>query len=49
VPIAGSPSSVVLADHVKSLDWRARKAVFKGRASAADVADVRAKIRALIG
>ena len=49
VPIAGSPSSVVLADHVKSLDWRARKPVFKGRASAADVADVRAKIRALIG
>lgn len=26
VPIAGDPVSVVLADQVKSLDWRSRKA-----------------------
>ena len=30
VLIAGAPPSVVLADQVKSLDWRIRKAVRKG-------------------
>jgi mRNA interferase MazF len=49
VPIEGSTASVVLADQVKSVDWRARKAVRKGEVSAAELADVRAKIRALIG
>ncbi len=49
VPIIGNPASVVLADQVKSVDWRARKAVRKGKVSAAELADVRAKIRALIG
>jgi mRNA interferase MazF len=49
VLIAGTPQNVVLADRVKSLDWRARKAVRKGAVSAEELADVRAKIRALIG
>jgi mRNA interferase MazF len=49
VPLVGSPASVVLADQVKSVDWRARKAVRKGKASAAELAEVRAKIRALVG
>jgi mRNA interferase MazF len=49
VPLVGDRPSVVLADQVKSLDWRARKAVRKGKASASELADVRAKIRALIG
>ncbi len=49
VPIAGRPLSVVLADQVKSQDWRARRAVRKGRVSAAELAEVRAKLRALIG
>jgi len=49
VPLRGSPASVVLADQVKSFDWRARKAVRKGRASASELAEVRAKIGALIG
>jgi mRNA interferase MazF len=49
VPVAGSPPSVVLADQVKSFDWRSRKAVRKGKASASEMAEVRAKIRALIG
>ena len=47
--IAGTPQNVVLADRVKSLDWRARKAVRKGAVSVEELADVRAKIRALIG
>jgi mRNA interferase MazF len=49
VPLEGDRPSVVLADQVKSFDWRARKAVRKGKASASELADVRAKIRALIG
>jgi mRNA interferase MazF len=45
---AGNPSAV-LADQVKSLDWRKRKARRKGAISADELAEVRAKIRALIG
>jgi mRNA interferase MazF len=48
VLIAGTPQNVVLADQVKSLDWRARKAVRKGAVSFEELAEVRAKIRALI-
>ena len=49
VVIAGSTPSAVLADQVKSLDWRKRRAKRKGVISAAELAEVRAKIRALIG
>jgi mRNA interferase MazF len=49
VRIAGASPSAVLADQVKSLDWRKRGARRKGMISAAELADVRAKIRALIG
>ncbi|MGO4127342.1 endoribonuclease MazF [Inquilinus sp. YAF38] len=48
VPVAGGVPSAVLADQVKSLDWRARGAVFKGRASANEVTEVRKKLRALV-
>ena len=41
--------SAVLSDQVKSLDWRARRASRKGRVSDDVLAEVRAKIRALIG
>jgi mRNA interferase MazF len=49
VLISGTPPSAVLADQVKSLDWRSRKATKKGAVSADELADVRAKILALIG
>ena len=49
VVIAGAIVGVVLADQVKSLDWRKRRAKRKGAISAAELAEVRAKIRALIG
>ncbi len=49
VVIAGTTPSAVLADQLKSLDWRKRRARRKGAVSAAELADVRAKIRALIG
>ncbi len=48
VAFAGTPPSVVLADQVESQDWRARKAARKGRISAAELAEVRAKLTALI-
>ena len=49
VSIAGSARSAVLADQIKSLDWRRRRAKRKGAVSPAELAEVRAKIRALIG
>lgn len=44
-----APPSVVLADQVKSLDWRARHATHKGKVSAATLAEVQAKLRVLLG
>jgi mRNA interferase MazF len=49
VVLAGPTPSAVLADQIKSLDWRKRRAQRKGKVSEAELADVRAKIRALIG
>lgn len=49
VRIAGPSPSVVLADQIKSLDWRKRRVRRKGTISAAELADIRAKIWALIG
>ena len=49
VLIEGDPPSVVLADQLKNLDWRVRKATRKGKVSAEELAEVRAKIFALIG
>jgi mRNA interferase MazF len=49
VALAGTPQSVVLADQVKSQDWRARKVTRKGRVTPAELAEVRAKLIALIG
>jgi mRNA interferase MazF len=49
VVIAGDSPSAVLTDQVKSLDWRKRRARRKGAISPDELAEVRAKIRALIG
>ena len=49
VPIAGDPASVALADQVKSVDWRARKAKAKGKVSASELAEIRGKAMALLG
>lgn len=48
VVLAGAVSSAALADQVKSLDWRARKAKKKGAATRAEVAATLAKARALL-
>ena len=49
VALAGDPPSVVLADQVKSQDWRTRKVTRKGCVTTAELAEVRAKLIALIG
>ena len=49
VIIAGDVPSVVLADQVKSLDWRKRRARRKGSVSVSELAEIRGKLRALIG
>lgn len=49
VPLAHTEDGVVLADQVKSLDWRVRKARRKERASPVELRKVRALARALIG
>jgi mRNA interferase MazF len=49
VLVSNDPPSAVLADQIKSLDWRARRATRSGRVSDAVLSEVRAKIRALIG
>jgi mRNA interferase MazF len=49
VVISQNPPSAVLADQIKSLDWRARGAARKGKVSANVLAEVRAKIKPLIG
>ncbi len=49
VALSGEIASVALADQVKSIDWQARRATRKGRATAAELAEIRAKLRALIG
>jgi len=48
VAIAGPRLSAVLADQIRSLDWRKRRARRKGAISRAELAEVRAKILALI-
>jgi len=49
VPISGQPPSVVLADQVKSLDWRKSEFKVKGRISPEELMQVRSKLGVLIG
>lgn len=49
VVVSGKPSGVILADQVKSLDWVARKAKYKGKVSRAELTETRAKLVALVG
>ncbi len=48
VPVTGGRNGVALADQVESLDWKARMAKRKGRATAEALAEARAKAVALI-
>ena len=49
VPLGDDRGSVALADQVKSVDWRARKAQRKDRIAPGALAEIRGKARALIG
>ncbi len=48
VPVGLPISGVVLADQVKSLDWRSRSAEFVCKLPRADMDDVLAKLEALL-
>lgn len=48
VVVTADPASAVLADQIKSLDWRARRATRKGRVSSAVLAEVHAKLKSLL-
>jgi len=48
IPPGVSVTGAVLADQVKSLDWRARRADLIGRLPAAVIDDVLAKVRTLL-
>ena len=49
LPPGGKISGVVLADHVKNLDWQARRLAFEAKAPADVVIDVRERLRVLLG
>lgn len=49
LPKAGKITGVILADHVKNLDWNARRVEFAGTVSADGLADVRERLRVLLG
>ena len=49
LPENGKVSGVVLADHVKNLDWNARGVEFAGIAPSDVLDDVRERLRVLLG
>jgi mRNA interferase MazF len=49
LPADGRISGVVLADHVKNLDWHARRVVFEEKAPSDVLVDVRERLRVLLG
>jgi mRNA interferase MazF len=49
VPAGQNTTGVILADHVKSLDWKARRAERIGRCTPEVVEEVRARLAPLLG
>jgi len=49
LPSGAAITGVVLADHVKNLDWQARRVVFESKAPPDVITDVRERLRALLG
>lgn len=47
--LEGDPPSVALADQIRSLDWRVRRAERKGVVNARALAEIRGKAAALLG
>ena len=48
LPRTGTIAGVVLADHVKNLDWQARRVVFQAKAPPEVLTDVRERLRVLL-
>lgn len=49
VPAGQGASGVILADHLKSIDWKKRRAELIGRCSSEVTAEVRARLAPLLG
>ena len=49
LPAGSEISGVVLADHVKNLDWQARRVTFEAKAPDETLTDVRERLRVLLG
>ena len=49
VPAGHGVSGVILADHVKSVDWKARRAERLGHCPSEGMAEVRARLGPLLG
>jgi len=49
LPAGGRISGAILADHVKNLDWQARRIAFESKAPAEVLTEVRERLRVLIG
>lgn len=49
VELSGGRDSVALADQVTCVDWRARAVTKKGAVTAMELAEIKAKAKALIG
>lgn len=49
LPLKLPLQGVVLVDHLKNLDWHQRRAEFKGKVPSATMAEVLAKVAALLG
>ena len=49
VPAGGGATGVILADHLKSIDWKARRAELLGRCTNEVLEEVRAETAPLLG
>jgi mRNA interferase MazF len=49
VPAGGGATGVILADHLKSIDWKARQAEPLGRCTGDVMDEVRARLAPLLG
>jgi mRNA interferase MazF len=49
LPPGGKIGGVILADHVKNLDWQARRVEFAARATTDILEDVRERLRVALG
>ncbi len=49
LPPGSRIAGAILADHVKNVDWRARRVAFEAKATEDIVTDVRERLRVLLG